>query len=548
MVTRSIRQIAALVVPLASIFAVSSLLQFGVHLHHDVAWVVHSAGWLLEGKTFGEDIVASNPPLIWYLSVPAALASRLLSIAEPTSFRCYWYVVSTLLLGLTWSALRPLRSAGQAPVAGAMLLTLAYCTLIAVGRNFGQREVLTTMLVLPYLLVVAGRLSGERPVTWLAVLSGALAGIGFSMKPYFLLAPVFVEACYVLKQGTPRSLFRPESLALACCVGLYVALIFLVTPAYVFTVVPMVQSIYWAFAVDSVGVLSRFLPWSLLLCLTLAILPLSHKAIRPYLVTMSLAGGGFAAAYLIQWKGYAYHAFPLSTLLLMVVVMVISSALQSVGNLAASRPAMVHAYRIGLTTVLAMVLLPQMREVALWYRVARIRDGAYGKQTQRLIDFADEHAAGGTIYAFSTNPYPGFPTATHSRARWGSRMNSQFIIPAVVKSQQRPSFRASEGLREAIAFQRRVVVEDFLENRPAVVFVDNRELRHAIETADFDFLAFFTSDREFAAIWKGYREVKPIGAIRVFVREVSPAANPSANQVGVSLSDTAKLLHGGDAQ
>jgi hypothetical protein len=540
------KQFAAVFVPLASIFALSSLLQFGVHLHHDVAWVVHSAGWLLEGKTFGEDIVASNPPLIWYLSVPAALASRLLSISEPTSFRCYWYVVSALLLALTWSALRPLRIAGQAPVAGAMLLTAAYCTLIAVGRNFGQREVLTTMLVLPYLFVVAGRLSGERPATWLAVLSGTLAGLGFSMKPYFLIAPILVEAWHVLKQRELRSLFRAESLAMAGCVGVYVALIFLVTPTYVFTVVPMVKSIYWAFEVDSAGVLSRFVPWSLLLCLALAILPLSHKAIRPYLATMTLASGGFAAAYLIQWKGYAYHAFPLSTLLMMIIVLVICSALQNVGNLAASRPAIVHAYRIGLTTVLALVIFPQMREVALWYRVARIDDGAIGMQTQRLIDFADQHAAGRTIYAFSTNPYPGFPTATHSSARWGSRMNSQFIIPAVVKSQQRPSFRASEGLREAIEFQRRVVVEDFLENEPAVVFVDNREMRHAIDTASFDFLAFFTSDPDFAAIWKGYREVKPMGAIRVFVRETSP--DPSANQARVSLSDSANLLHGGDAR
>ncbi len=549
MVTRPTMQIAALVLTLAGIFAVSSLLQFRVHLNHDVAWVVHSAGWLLEGKTFGEDIVEPNPPLIWYLSVPAAVASRLFSIAEPTSFRCYFYVVSALLLFLTWRALRPLREAGQAPVAAAMLLTLAYCTLIAAGRYFGQREVLTTMLVLPYLLVVASRSVGERPALWLALLSGALAGLGFSMKPYFLLSPVFVEAWHALKQRELRSLFRAESVALACCVGLYAASIFLVTPAYAFSVVPMVQSIYWAFEVESVRVLSGLLPSAFLLSVALAFLPFSHKAVRPYFATVILAVGGFAGAYLIQWKGYAYHAFPVSALLTIVVVLVIGSALQNADKLGASSRAVLNAYRFGLMALLVMVFALQFDGIVSWYRVANMSDGAFGVQTERLIDVANQHAAGDTIYAFSTHPYPGFPVACHSRARWGSRMNSQFVIPAVVKRPERASFGADRGLDEAIAFQRRVVVEDFLKNKPEVVFVDTSEARHAIGTADFDFIAFFTSDREFAAIWKGYREVEPINAIRVFIRDASPSANASGNRDGMSLSDTsATSLRGGDVK
>jgi hypothetical protein len=534
---------------MASIFAVSSLLQFRVHLHHDVAWVVHSAGWLLDGKTFGEDIVASNPPLIWYLSVPAALASRLLSVAEPTSFRCYFYVVSALLLVLTWSALRPLRRAGQAPVAGAVLLTLAYCTLIEVGRNFGQREVLTTMLVLPYLLVVAGRSNGEPPAMWLALLSGTLAGLGFAMKPYFLLSPVFVEAWYALKRGTVRSLFRAESVALACCVGLYVASIFLVTPDYAFSVVPMVQSIYWAFEVESVRVLSRLLPSALLFSLALAFLPFSRKAVRPYFATVILAVGGFAGAYLIQWKGYAYHVFPVSALLTILVVLVIGSALQNADTLGASSRAVLNAYRIGLMALVVMVFVLQFGEIASWYRVANMSCGAFGVQTERLIAVANHHAAGGTIYAFSTHPYPGGTVACYSRARWGSRMNSQFIIPAVVKRRERASFGAEKGLDEAIAFQRRVVVEDFVKNEPAVVFVDDCEVRHAIGTADFDFLAFFNSDPEFAAIWKRYREVEPINAIRVFIRDASPPAKSSSNRDCMSLSDpSVNSLHGGDGK
>ena len=66
--------------------------------------------------------------------------------------------------------------------------------------------------------------------------------------------------------------------------------------------------------------------------------------------------------------------------------------------------------------------------------------------------------------------------------------------------------------------QRSIVVEDFLTNKPAIVFIDNSRALLGIGKAGFDFLAYFTSDPEFAAIWKNYRQVDPINSYGVFLR------------------------------
>lgn len=43
--------------------------QSSTFLNHDVAWVLYSSRWVFDGAVFGRDIVAANPPLIWWISL-----------------------------------------------------------------------------------------------------------------------------------------------------------------------------------------------------------------------------------------------------------------------------------------------------------------------------------------------------------------------------------------------------------------------------------------------------------------------------------------------
>ena len=58
-------------------------LQARVHLNHDVSWIAHSARWLLRGQPFGTGVLDPNPPMAWYLSMPAAALAELGLMREP---------------------------------------------------------------------------------------------------------------------------------------------------------------------------------------------------------------------------------------------------------------------------------------------------------------------------------------------------------------------------------------------------------------------------------------------------------------------------------
>ena len=78
-----------------------NLLQSHVHLNHDVAWIAHSARWLLRGQTFGTGVLDPNPPMAWFLSMPAAGLAELGLMPEPSAVRLvfwgYFFVSAALL-------------------------------------------------------------------------------------------------------------------------------------------------------------------------------------------------------------------------------------------------------------------------------------------------------------------------------------------------------------------------------------------------------------------------------------------------------------------
>ncbi len=94
------------------LFLIGILIQSTVYLNHDVGWVLRTASWMLQGKEFGRDIVDPSPPLIWYLSLPPALAASFTGLSEPTAFRLFAFLLVAAVLAICWRLLRPFRLEG----------------------------------------------------------------------------------------------------------------------------------------------------------------------------------------------------------------------------------------------------------------------------------------------------------------------------------------------------------------------------------------------------------------------------------------------------
>ena len=245
-------------------------LQSLAFLNHDVSWVLWSSGRLLDGGTFGHEIVAANPPLIWWVSALPMALSRLTGL---TPLLCFYLFMGAALALSLMAADRLLRDVMGG---GARLFFLSVAALVlglGAGRDFGQRENLTAIAALPYVLLVAARLRGETAGGLLAALIGGAAAIGFAFKPHLMAVPLLLEGLVFWRLGFRRMIARPELLAAIAVVIAYVAAVVLFARPWLTEAAPAIAQVYWAFNVpDTLALAVNAMPSAatLLLALLLA--------------------------------------------------------------------------------------------------------------------------------------------------------------------------------------------------------------------------------------------------------------------------------------
>lgn len=512
---------SGLIVPILCAFAAVGLyLQFDTYLNHDIAWILYSAGLMLEGQAFGRDIIAPNPPLAWYLSLPPLVAGGWLGVHPATAFRLYAALIALAALGFA------LWFPGRAAAGGTVwrhrlfVLALGYAFFLGCYRDFGQREYLALALALPYLLLAAGRIGGARHDWRIAVPAGIAAGLGLALKPHFLAVPLAVELAGIAATRRPLFALRAETWAIAATGAAYLAVVLIAAPHYLAETVPMVLPIYWGFDVPLAEVL-RPVAAALGGLAVAAIFALRHRP-TPLQLTVLAAACGFLAAYVWQMQGYTYHAFPFETLAAAALALAVGQAIDE-RTVSRAAPRTGAAFAAAAALFLALSVLVGLGRLTLWHRYENLADGPGARATAALIRLVEEEARGERFLALSTHPYPGFPVSLYAQARWGSRTNSRFFLPAIAKLRaagadaDRDALRRAEEL--AYAFLRRDLMA-----RPRLVLVDAARPMHAVADPGFDLLDFYLADPRIRAQWRSYEELPPLYRYRVFRRREGSAA------------------------
>lgn len=496
-------------------------LQSRVHLNHDVSYFVHFDRWLLQGRILGSDLFDGNLPMVWVLFMPSAVLAQLNLLDEPSAVRViFWayFLVSTALLVGVLSQLE----GRDRPASIGWVVAFVLIATLGPGFSFGQREHACVLFAMPYLAAAVLRLQGgQGPRTSIAVVIGLLAGIGFALKPYFLAVPALVELLLLVRLGW-RSLFfsRVESLVLGFTVFAYVVLAGLIIPDYLKATIELARATYWAYDTGNFSViLERFVRVAQPALYGVLIALLTRTWSRQHTV-MLVAGTGFAVSYFVQSKGFVYHAYPV--LVCSVAFLGICLGLGLTRAWTAWRDTG-NSLRFALVPLVALLgFLPAKQahdDVARWYFTYNIEWGPTGQFRQAVIDTVNQFAPTRQSYffAFSTHPFPGFPTASYAIAEWSGRSISQPIIPAYARLAEVKDPAIRERVVRAAGYQRRMVVEDFERRPPAVVFADRSRGRLGMNGVQFDDIAFYLADPRFQRIWKNYEEYPPMGPLRVFV-------------------------------
>jgi hypothetical protein len=280
----------------------------------DSMWRLHIARGILDGKSLYYDLIEVNPPLWFWGAIPAAFMGgypAIVGINLAASLVALWLFYQILSLCLPKGGVQ---AAVFALACGVFLFNVA---------EIGQREQAFLVASALWCALANTRLEGRRVAIPLTILVTAFAAYGFALKHYFVLVPLAIEAVLIWKLKRQWRPMRLETLLLALCAGLYGVAVIVLAPDFLGPILDLVQTTYFGFGMNSVGVVDRKIR-TILACNILLIPLLSWRLTRDarpiialFMVTIIMA----FIAVMLQQKGWRYHLIGAHGLSLIVMVL-----------------------------------------------------------------------------------------------------------------------------------------------------------------------------------------------------------------------------------
>lgn len=455
-----------LILPCALIVTLSAmtLIQSGAYLNHDVAWFSWAAGRMLEGSVLGREILEPNFPMAYIIYMPSALLSSAIGVSAATKL---WIILlSGVCIGL---AIERLQSHQRFPV----LIVIGIFLTLAMPREWGQREYLAFVMVLPYCIPA-------KNTGWRTYLVGALAGLGFAIKPHFLIAWALVEI--------GQKPFRPEQRGLLVCGLVHALIIGLFFRDFLFSMLPLTNAVYDAFD----RTINPY-PFYVAAAMCLAVAGTALRSGNTTAFRSAIAAFGFALAALAQQRQYGYQMLPCWGFLCL-----------AAGVMIAER----RTLSVTLGSLIVMLVGVQLAPPAIgWLNDNERR----GRTIPHLVSFLNQYRS---FTVLAVHPYPAFPTALHTSAEYLGMSNSQWFLPAIAQSQGKNRIADKFGVEQAT---------NELSRNPDVVIVDTDWRRHTMTNREWSGLHFLKSDNVFAERWQSYRKVGSAGGFDLYLRRQSVA-------------------------
>ena len=501
-------------------------------VHHDIAWPLYLARRLLGGARLYVDIIEVHPPLVIWWATLASLVSRALGVSDIGAYHALSLLAVVASVGLSAFLLR--RLLPDRPWVRATLLVLqAFLLLPFVGYSLGQEEHLMLTLTWPYLLAAALAARGEPTGRW-GWLIGAMAAVGFAMKPLYGLTWLAVEVYVVVSRRRLR--LRPESIAVAVGVVAYVGAVVAFTPAYF-------RMLGWAaasYAYYFTGPLFRIVlvrqSFLVFCALLAAFLPrYRHLATLRHVLAPALVASTIIVY--AQRKGWTYHWYPALALAiyLLAAVGLEQLALRRRQAPDAAQPAPGEAgttadpptSRTGprwLSPALATTSLALGLLVGAGFMLAHTRREyrdlnvpPYYLPGMRYI--VQAFGRGGPIMSISDIMQPVFPLVNYTNVRYASRFSCLWMLPGLYAREwtAQPPFPYHDA-RRASPLERYMVdavIEDIQRSQPKLIIVD---LDPPFMLPGFSYFVYFSRDARFRTLMGHYERLAKMQRYMIFRR------------------------------
>ncbi len=472
----------------------AAFMLFGTQLSHDVSWYLISTRWWLNGVPVYQEILELNPPLAFYLTVPPVWMAERFGLSDTLTYQAYVFFLSFMSLLMTQRIMSGDRSLPDWMRIG-FLTSAALALVIVPMGDFGQREHLFVIFLLPYLALV---LVNYRASKSQRLLIAVWATFGIALKHYFVLIPLVLLIHRLIVERSFKPILRIEYTVPALLLILYVAACFIFHPAYFADVIPLTFQVYGAYDI-------RF-------AVVLAQIGLTGAALLGLLLLKLLNGGGtqkttslllvvFAALaiYLIQSKGWQYHRIPFA---------VCSTLALSWAALEFARLRQHWWPFVPAVLALGLFLVPV------------INHGPYRNATfYHVAQHFTCPAGARTVQVFSAKVSHSFPMANYAQAEPSNRAPALWLFPGAARLLEQTSDPVMQQQYQATLDQARdLALEDFFRTNPQLVVVDTRADKTYFNGAKFEYLDFFTEVPAFSDAWNKYELVGKVYDLEIYRR------------------------------
>jgi hypothetical protein len=463
----------------------------------DQALYLHMAKLFLQGKVPYVDMFDNNPPLAFYLQIFPVCMATLLHIPEPLAFSLYiWGLV---LLSGTISGIVLWRSGSRGSLYVGMAAILGFvCFNQQQCLDFGQREHIFTILYLPFFILRYLRWQGQKLDRSTAILTGIMAGVGISLKHYFLLVAFAPELVWAIENRALRPFFRIETVALSLTILLYLAH-FLFLPraelnSYFGFIVPIYQAGYSYYTTSMPYNFNTF--WRgdfyLMALTTLGAMVLTRQSslVLP-LQAFSLMS---ALIFVLAGQVWSYHVVPVrmaNEIALFVQALLFGRYLPNFIRGSKFAPLFLGLAVISVTSYQGYLtccdMISERARGDVFFLPSLGYDGDspdcdINPYTKIVID---RTAKDDSILFISSSMSPGYPVFLQSGRKPASRFLHAMILPvlgSVIDNPQEPNKKPyEERMRQILEWYG----EDIARNKPKVIFVQSRYIFDLLDPRGF---------------------------------------------------------------
>ena len=296
-----------------AVFMAAIMLRGVLPFNVDVSWWLTICERMLDGQRLYVDILETNPPMAGSVYMLGVIVARAIHMRPEVVTNGLIFLLIAGSLALTWRALRfsslRERAGGAAAVWAAAMLT------ILPMYDFGQREHLALVVLLPAVAVYILRANRERVAPSAILIAGLCAATTMNIKPYFVFGVGFCILTAAAQARDWRVLLAPENWIAAALVVIHALCIVAFYPEYFTLIYPLVRDVYLLVKLPLLFMLltSAAMLWRPAIMVMLALQSRRQKVDTAALVMM--AGSlGFAISFFVQAKGWGYHAYPMVAL------------------------------------------------------------------------------------------------------------------------------------------------------------------------------------------------------------------------------------------